>query len=70
MFVTFRVNGRPVDGDKRSPATLQQDIPSTSLTSSSRLPTLPEEESSEPKTAGPVVALREAADGKDDGAEV
>lgn len=70
MFVTSRVDGRQADADKRSPAALQQDVSSTSLTTASRLPTLPEEETSEPKTAAPVAALREAADGKDDSAEV
>lgn len=69
MFVTSRVNVRPVDGGKRSPA-LQQDVSSTLLTTSSRLATLPEEETSESKTGGPVAALREAADGKDDSVEV
>lgn len=70
IFATSRVNSRLVDGGKRSPAALQQDVSPTSLMTSSRLPTLPEEETSEPKTAGPVAALREAADGKDDSAEV
>lgn len=70
MFATCSVNGRPADGGERSPAALQQDVSSSSQATSSRLPTLPEEETSELKTAGPVAALREAADGKDDSAEV
>lgn len=59
MLVTSRAKG-PQGGS------------SATQTMTSRLPTLPEEETSAPKktAAGPVAALREAADGKDDTAEV
>lgn len=62
----------PDDVVKKPPFQLD-DSPSTvhhCEITSSRLPTLPEEETSDPRTLDPVTVVREEADGKDDTAEV
>ncbi|XP_026037348.1 EH domain-binding protein 1-like protein 1 isoform X2 [Astatotilapia calliptera] len=61
----------PDDVVKKPPFQLD-DSPSTvhhCEITSSRLPTLPEEETSDPRTLDPVTVVREEADGKDDTAE-
>uniref|UniRef100_A0A3Q4GRG4 EH domain-binding protein 1-like protein 1 n=1 Tax=Neolamprologus brichardi TaxID=32507 RepID=A0A3Q4GRG4_NEOBR len=61
----------PDDVVKKPPFQLE-DSPSTvhhCEITSSRLPTLPEEETSDPRTPDPVTVVREEADGKDDTAE-
>ncbi|XP_039888040.1 microtubule-associated protein futsch isoform X5 [Simochromis diagramma] len=61
----------PDDVVKKPPFQLD-DSPSTvhhCEITSSRLPTLPEEETSDPRTPDPVTVVREEADGKDDTAE-
>lgn len=62
----------PDDVVKKPPFPLE-DSPSTAHhceITSSRLPTLPEEETSDPRIPDPVTVVREEADGKDDTAEV
>lgn len=75
-----RLKGHPADipdGGKWKPASQPEDTSSTHITpphhcemKTSRLPTLPEEESSDLKAPDPVPLVREEADGKDDAAEV
>ncbi|XP_063342804.1 EH domain-binding protein 1-like protein 1 isoform X3 [Pelmatolapia mariae] len=60
------------DGVVKKPPFQLEDSPSTvhhCEITSSRLPTLPEEETSDPRTPDPVTVVREEADGKDDTAE-
>ncbi|XP_030602254.1 EH domain-binding protein 1-like protein 1 isoform X2 [Archocentrus centrarchus] len=59
----------PPDGVVKKPPENSSSIPHHCEIKSSRLPTLPEEETSDLRTPGPVTVVREEADGKDDTAE-